>query len=103
MLLSTTENLDGYTIKEYKGLVFGEVINGANFVKDFSASITNFIGGRSGAYESEIINARTNALNEMTIRAQNMGANAIIGVRVDAETIANSMIMVTASGTAVVI
>lgn len=103
MLLSTTENLDGYTIKEYKGLVFGEVINGANFLKDFSASITNFIGGRSGAYESEIINARTNALNEMTMRAQNMGANAIVGVRVDAETIANSMIMVTASGTAVVI
>jgi uncharacterized protein YbjQ (UPF0145 family) len=95
--------LDGYTIKEYKGLVFGEVINGANFVKDFSASITNFIGGRSGAYESEVINARTNALNEMAIRAQNMGANAVVGVRVDTETIANSMIMVTASGTAVVI
>ena len=103
MLLSTTETLDGHTIKEYKGLVFGEVINGANFVKDFSASITNFIGGRSGVYENEIINARTNALNEMTMRAQNMGANAIVGVRVDTETIANSMIMVTASGTAVVI
>ena len=103
MLVSTTQMLDGYTIKEYKGLVFGEVINGANFVKDFSASITNFIGGRSGAYESEVINARTNALNEMAIRAQNMGANAVVGVRVDTETIANSMIMVTASGTAVVI
>ena len=76
LLVSTTQMLDGYTIKEYKGLVFGEVINGANFVKDFSASITNFIGGRSGAYESEVINARTNALNEMAIRAQNMGANA---------------------------
>lgn len=103
MIISTTQTLDGYTIKEYKGLVFGEVINGANFIKDFSASITNFIGGRSGAYESEVINARTNAINEMAIRAQNMGANAIVGVRVDTETIANSMIMVTASGTAVVI
>ena len=103
MLISTTETLDGHTIKEYKGLVFGEVINGANFIKDFSASITNFIGGRSGVYENEIINARTNALNEMSLRAQNMGANAIVGVRVDTETIANSMIMVTASGTAVVI
>lgn len=103
MLISTTETLDGHTIKEYKGLVFGEVINGANFIKDFSASITNFIGGRSGVYENEIINARTNALNEMASRAQNMGANAIVGVRVDTETIANSMIMVTASGTAVVI
>lgn len=103
MLISTTETFDGHTIKEYKGLVFGEVINGANFIKDFSASITNFIGGRSGVYENEIINARTNALNEMSLRAQNMGANAIVGVRVDTETIANSMIMVTASGTAVVI
>jgi len=103
MIISTTQTLDGYTIKEYKGLVFGEVINGANFIKDFSASITNFIGGRSGAYESEVINARTNAINEMAIRAQNMGANAVVGVRVDTETIANSMIMVTASGTAVVI
>ena len=103
MIISTTQTLDGHTIKEYKGLVFGEVINGANFIKDFSASITNFIGGRSGAYESEVINARTNALNEMAMRAQNMGANAVVGVRVDTETIANSMIMVTASGTAVVI
>ncbi len=103
MIISTTPTIDGHTIKEYKGLVFGEVINGANFIKDFSASITNFIGGRSGAYESEVINARTNAINEMSIRAQNMGANAVVGVRVDTETIANSMIMVTASGTAVVI
>ena len=103
MLMSTTSNLDGYNIREYKGVVFGEVINGANFIKDFSASITNFIGGRSSVYENEIINARTNALNEMVSRAQNMGANAIVGVRVDVETIANSMIMVTASGTAVVI
>ena len=103
MILSTTQNIDGHTIKEYKGLVFGEVINGANFVKDFSASITNLIGGRASVYENEIINARTNALNEMASRAQNMGANAIVGVRVDTETIANSMIMVTASGTAVVI
>ena len=105
MILTTTQSIDNYTIKEYKGIVFGEVINGADFIKDFSASITNFIGGRSGVYENEIINARANALSEMSNRASQMGANAIVGVHVDVETIGNgsSMIMVTASGTAVVI
>ena len=105
MLLSTTGNIDGKMIKEYKGVVFGEVINGVNFMKDFSASITNFIGGRADVYEREIVDARTNAINEMVYRAQSMGANAIVGVRVDVETLgqSGSMMMVTASGTAVVI
>lgn len=105
MFITTTQTIEGKTIKEYKGVVFGEVINGANFIKDFSASITNFIGGRAVVYEDEIINARTNALNEMMTRATNMGANAVVGVRVDVETLGQngSMIMVTASGTAVVI
>ncbi len=105
MLITTTQTIEGKTVKEYKGLVFGEVINGANFIKDFSAGITNIIGGRAGVYEEEIINARTNAINEMISRANNMGANAIIGVRVDVETLGQngSMIMVTASGTAVII
>ena len=105
MFITTTQNVEGKVIKEYKGVVFGEVINGANFIKDFSASITNFIGGRAQVYEDEIINARTNALNEMMSRAIQLGANGIVGVRVDVETLGQngSMIMVTASGTAVVI
>ena len=105
MFITTTQSIEGKTIKEYKGVVFGEVINGANFIKDFSASITNFIGGRAQVYENEIVNARSNALNEMISRASNMGANAVIGVKVDVETLGQngSMIMVTASGTAVVI
>ena len=105
MFITTTQSIEGKAIKEYKGVVFGEVINGANFIKDFSASITNFIGGRAQVYENEIINARSNALNEMISRASSLGANAVIGVRVDVETLGQngSMIMVTASGTAVVI
>ena len=105
MFITTTQSIEGKTIKEYKGVVFGEVINGANFIKDFSASITNFIGGRAQVYENEIVNARSNALNEMISRASSMGANAVIGVKVDVETLGQngSMIMVTASGTAVVI
>ena len=105
MFITTTQSIEGKAIKEYKGVVFGEVINGANFIKDFSASITNFIGGRAQVYENEIINARSNALNEMISRASSLGANAVIGVKVDVETLGQngSMIMVTASGTAVVI
>ena len=105
MFITTTQSIEGKIIKEYKGVVFGEVINGANFLKDFSASITNFIGGRAQVYEDEIIDARSKALNEMISRAAGMGANAIVGVRVDVETLGQngSMIMVTASGTAVVI
>ena len=103
MLLSTTGNIDGKQIKEYKGVVFGEVINGANFFKDFSASITNIVGGRAEVYEKEIVDARNSAINEMIYRANNMGANAIIGMRVDVETLNGSMMMVTASGTAVII
>lgn len=105
MFIVTTPTIEGKTIKEYKGVVFGEVINGANFIKDFSAGITNFLGGRAAVYENEIINARSNALNEMVSRAHNLGANAIVDVKVDVETIGQngSMIMVTASGTAVLI
>ena len=105
MFITTTQSIEGKAIKEYKGVVFGEVINGANFIKDFSASITNFIGGRAQVYENEIINARSNALNEMISRASSLGANAVIGVKVDVETLGQngSMIMVTDSGTAVVI
>lgn len=106
MLLSTTALISGKEIYEYKGLVFGEVIAGVNFLKDFGAGLRNFFGGRAQGYEDEIIRARESAIAEMSNRAQKMGANAIIGIKVDYETIGyngNNMLMVTASGTAVVI
>ena len=103
MLISTTSMLENRTIKEYRGVVFGEVINGVNFMRDFSASITNIIGGRATEYEEELINTRADALNEMIRRAEKIGANAIVGVKVDYETIGQgSMLAVIASGTAVV-
>ena len=108
MLLSTTSSLDGKTIKEYRGIVFGEVISGINFVKDFTASITNFTGGRAGEYEEELVSARADAINEMIDRATKIGANGLVGVKVDVESITvgeqgQMMIMVVATGTAVVI
>lgn len=102
MLISTTSLIEGKQIKEYRGVVFGEVINGVNYMKDFTASITNFIGGRATEYEEELIATRADALNEMMARAEKIGANAIIGVKVDYEVI-SSMLMIVASGTAVVI
>ena len=101
MLISTTSSLEGKTIKEYRGVVFGEVINGVNYMRDFTASISNVIGGRATEYEEELINTRAEAINEMMKRAEKIGANAIIGVKLDYETI-NSMLMVIASGTAVI-
>lgn len=105
MIISTTPSLDGKKIIEYKGIVFGEVISGVDFIKDFAAGLTNFFGGRSGSYEGELIEARENAIKEMESRARNMGANAIVGVDVDYEVLgqANNMLMVTVSGTAVVV
>ena len=104
MLISTTSSIEGKTIKEYRGVVFGEVINGVNFMRDFSASITNVIGGRATEYEEELINTRAEAINEMMKRAEKIGANAIVGVKIDYEPIGQgSMIAVIASGTAVVI
>lgn len=105
MLISTTTSIEGKTIKEYRGIVFGEVVNGINFFKDFTASITNVIGGRATEYEGELLESRAEALKEMMQRAEKIGANAIIGVKVDYETIgeSGSMLMVVASGTAVVL
>lgn len=103
MLISTTSSIEGKTIKEYRGVVFGEVINGVNFMRDFSASITNVIGGRATQYEEELINTRADAINEMMKRAEKIGANAIVGVKIDYEPIGQgSMIAVIASGTAVI-
>ena len=105
MILTTTQSIEGRTIMEYKGIVFGEVISGVNFLKDFGASIRNIIGGRSGSYENELIDARTKAMREMESRARELGANAVVGIDVDYEVLgeANGMLMVTASGTAVVL
>ena len=104
MLISTTSSIEGKQIKEYRGIVFGEVINGVNFMRDFTAGITNIIGGRATEYEEELIDTRAEAINEMIKRAEKIGANAIIGVKVDYETIgqSGSMLMVVVSGTAVV-
>ena len=105
MLITTTSSIEGKNIKEYRGVVFGEAINGINFIKDFTAGITNFMGGRSAEYEEELINTRADAINEMMKRAEKIGANAIIGVKVDYEPMGQEsyMLMVVASGTAVVI
>ena len=106
MLLTTTTTLgDNMAIKEYKGVVFGETIIGANIVRDFLAGIRDIVGGRSGSYERVLAEARETALREMEQSARAMGANAIIGIDVDYETIGanGSMIMVSVSGTAILI
>lgn len=105
MILSTTPTIQGRNIKDYKGIVFGEVISGVNFFKDFGASIRNLIGGRSSSYEGELISARENALNELSARAAQLGADAVVGIDIDYEVLGadNGMLMVTASGTAVVL
>ena len=103
MIVTTTPSVEGRRITEYQGVVFGEVIAGVNFVKDFVAGLSNFFGGRSGTYEEELINARQQALDEMEQRAAQLGADAVVGVDIDYEVLGadNGMLMVPASGTAV--
>ena len=105
MIITTTPTIEGHPIREYKGLVTGETIIGANFVKDFFAGIRDIGGGRSGAYESVLREAKDTALKEMEEHARAIGANAIVGIDLDYEALGanSSMLMVTASGTAVVI
>lgn len=105
MILTTTPQIEGRRILEYKGLVTGETIIGANAFKDFFAGIRDIIGGRSGSYEKVLRQAKNAAVAEMQERARQLGGNAIVGIDLDYETIGdnNSMLMVTASGTAVVI
>ena len=103
MITTTTPTIEGRPVKTYHGIVVGEAIMGANVVRDFFASITDFVGGRSGAYESKLQDAREVALQEMQDRAAQMGANAVVGVDLDYEVIGESMLMVSASGTAVTI
>lgn len=101
MIITTTNNIEGRPVRNYLGIVNGEAIMGANVVRDVFASITDIVGGRSGAYESKLAEAREIALEEMANRARTMGANAILGVDLDYEVIRDGMLMVTASGTAV--
>lgn len=102
MLITTTPVLQDRRIAEYLGIVSGEAIMGANIVRDFAASITDIIGGRSGAYETKLKDAKRIALQEMEEEAVAKGANAVVGVDLDYETVGGgSMLMVAASGTAV--
>ncbi len=104
MILTTTPQVEGCPVKNYMGLVCGEVVAGVNFVKDFAAGLTNFFGGRSNSYEDELIEAREQAIAEMAQRAAQMGANAVVGIDIDYEVLGQgNMLMVTAAGTAVVI
>ena len=105
MIITTTPGVEGKIIVQYQGIVFGEVIAGINLLKDFSAGLRNIFGGRSGAYEGEMIKARKDALKEMAGRAAELGANAVVGVDIDYEVLGSggNMLMVTASGTAVVV
>ncbi len=105
MIITTTPSVDGTRITQYLGVVCGEVISGVNFVKDFAAGLTNIFGGRSGSYEEELVDAREQALKELEERAEDLGANAVVGVDVDYEVLGQggNMLMVSASGTAVVL
>jgi uncharacterized protein YbjQ (UPF0145 family) len=105
MIITTTPTIEGHPVREYKGIVVGEVISGVDFIKDFAAGLTNFFGGRSRSYEGELIEARDSALREMEQRARSLGANAVVGVDIDYEVLgsAGNMLMVTVSGTAVII
>ncbi|MBP3676825.1 MAG: putative heavy metal-binding protein [Agathobacter sp.] len=105
MIITTTPTIEGKRIVAYRGIVFGEVVQGINFVKDFGAGLSNFFGGRSSEYEEELMMSREKALEEMMRRAEQSGANAIVGIDFDYEVLGsdNGMLMVTVNGTAVVV
>jgi uncharacterized protein YbjQ (UPF0145 family) len=103
MIVTTTNSIDGHKIVEYRGIVVGEAIMGANIVRDIFANVTDIVGGRSGAYETKLQEGRDTALRELEQRALAAGGNAVVGVDLDYEVVGQSMLMVSASGTAVVI
>lgn len=105
MLKTTTPSVEGKSIVEYKGVVVGEAIVGANIFRDLFASIRDIVGGRSGAYEKELANAREAAFEELEASAREVGANAVVGIDLDYEVVGEkgSMLMVSISGTAVVL
>jgi uncharacterized protein YbjQ (UPF0145 family) len=101
MIMTTTPLIEGKPVQEYLGIVTGEAIMGANIVRDLFATVTDIVGGRSGAYEAKLTDARRVALREMADDARQLGANAIIGIDLDYEVVREGMLMVTVSGTAV--
>ncbi|MCU0626642.1 MAG: heavy metal-binding domain-containing protein [Gemmatimonadaceae bacterium] len=105
MIVTTTHEISGQVIQQHLGIVSGEAILGANVFRDFFATITDIVGGRSGTYETKLREAKEIAIREMTQEAQARGANAIVGVDLDYETLGarNGMLMVSVSGTAVVV
>ena len=103
MIITTTQSIEGQSIREYKGIVVGEAIMCANIVRDFFDSITDVIGGRSGVYEQKLADARQIAESELADEPRARGANAVVGVDLDYEVVGESMLMVSMSGTAVVI
>jgi len=105
MLITTTDGVEGRQILDYKGIVSGEAILGANLFRDFFAGIRDIVGGRSGSYEKVLADAKEMALETMREKAEAMGANAIVAVDLDYEVLGetNSMLMVVANGTAVVL
>lgn len=103
MILTTTPNIEGKRVTAYLGVVTGETIIGANVFRDFLAGIRDIIGGRSAAYEEVLNKARETSLQEMRDRARSLGANAVLGIDLDYETVGDSMLMVSASGTAVIV
>ena len=102
MILTTTPNIEGHPIKDYRGIVTGEAILGANVFRDFFAGIRDIVGGRSSAYEKELAKAREIALDELAEAARRAGGNAVVGIDIDYEVVGKgSMLMVSANGTAV--
>ena len=101
LVLTTTPNIEGRNITEYLGIVCGEAIMGANMFRDIMAGITDLVGGRSGAYEQELVKARQIAVGEMAQYADGLDADAVVGIDLDYEVVRDGMLMVTASGTAV--
>ena len=103
MIITTTNSIEGKVIDEYMDIVFGEVVSGVDFIRDLGAGLRDFFGGRSKGYEKELLGAREEAIEEMKERATRMGADAVVGCKMDYEVLgqAGSMLMVTVSGTAV--
>lgn len=101
MIATTTPSVDGYRVSQYLGIVAGEVALGTDFVRDFMAGLADFFGSRTAAYEEKLIEARELCISEMTSRAQQLGANAVVGIRIDHEILQNGMMLVIGTGTAV--
>ena len=101
MIVTTTHSVDGYKVTDYLGIVAGEIALGTSFVRDMTAALADFFGARTAAYEEKLVESRGLCIKEMCVRAERLGANAVIGVKLDHEILANGMMLVLSSGTAV--